>query len=62
MTITREIRSAKGEAVLADLSRDVEKYLAMMELDEYWDVFSTVQEAKVFFDRNNEPEDDRPTQ
>ena len=53
MTITREIRAAKGEAVLAHPSRDVEKYLAMMQLDDYWDVFGTVEEAKGFF-RHNE--------
>ena len=52
MTITREIRAAKGEAVLAHPSRDVEKYLAMMQLDDYWDVFGTVEEAKGFFRRN----------
>ncbi len=49
MTITREIRSARGEAVLAHPSRDVEKYLAMMQMDDYWDVFGTVDEAKGFF-------------
>ncbi|MGZ3388352.1 MAG: STAS domain-containing protein [Isosphaeraceae bacterium] len=46
MTITREIRSAGGEAVLAHPSRDVEKHLAMMQMDDYWDVFGTVDEAK----------------
>lgn len=51
MTITREIRGAKGEAVLARPSRDVEKYLAMMQMDDYWDVFASVDEAKGFFQR-----------
>ncbi len=52
MTITREIRGAGGEAVLANPSRDVEKHLAMMQMDDYWDVFATVAEAKGFFQRN----------
>jgi len=52
MTITREIRNARGEAVLAHPSRDVEKYLAMMQMDDYWDVFATVDEAKGFLQRN----------
>ncbi|HMF36144.1 MAG TPA: STAS domain-containing protein [Isosphaeraceae bacterium] len=59
MTITREIRSAGGEAVLAHPSRDVEKYLAMMQLDDYWDVFGTVDEAKGFFQRNGAHQEDR---
>jgi anti-anti-sigma factor len=45
VTITREIRRGGGEVVLAHLSRGVEKYLAMMQMDEYWDVFTSVDEA-----------------
>ena len=52
MTITRRIRSVGGEAVLAHPSRDVEKYLAMMKMDDYWDIFGTVDEAKGFLQRN----------
>jgi anti-sigma B factor antagonist len=55
MTITREIRSAKGEAVLAHPSRDVEKYLAMMQMDDYWDVFATVDEGIRFLRRKVDP-------
>src|SRR5271157_2091199 len=47
MTITRRIRSVGGEAVLAHPSRDVEKYLAMMQMDDYWDVFATVDRRRV---------------
>jgi anti-anti-sigma factor len=53
VTITRGIRRARGEVVLAHLSRDVEKYLAMMQMDDYWDVFASVEEAKRSFHRNN---------
>ena len=59
MTITREIRGAGGEAVLAHPSRDVEKLLAMMQMDDYWDVFGTVDEAKGFFQRNEAPHEAR---
>ena len=59
MTITREIRGAGGEAVLAHPSRDVEKHLAMMQMDDYWDVFGTVDEAKGFFRRNEAPHEAR---
>jgi anti-anti-sigma factor len=52
MTITREIRQRGGEAVLARPSKDVEKYLIMMQMDEYWDIFGSVEEAERFFDRN----------
>jgi anti-sigma B factor antagonist len=52
MTITREIRRAGGEAVLAHPSRDVEKYLAMMQMEDYWDIFGAVAEAIVFFQRD----------
>ena len=51
MTISREIRSQKGDVVLAHPSRDVEKYLVMMQMDEYWDIFGTVEEAAEFFNR-----------
>ena len=45
MTITREIRRQGGDAVLAHCSREVEKCIAMMQLDDYWDLFPTVEEA-----------------
>ncbi len=51
MTITREIRRDGGEAVLAHCSREVENCLAMMQLDDYWDMFATVDEAIRFFQR-----------
>lgn len=51
VTITREIRHRGAEAVLAHASRGVETHLIEMKLDEYWDIFATVDEAKAFFDR-----------
>jgi anti-sigma B factor antagonist len=50
MTITREIRQRGGEAVLARPSKDVEKYLIMMQMDDYWDIFGSVEDAEKFFD------------
>src|SRR4051812_6260241 len=52
MTMTREIRHRGGEVVLARPSKDVEKYLLMMQMDEYWDIFESVEEAKDFFRRD----------
>jgi anti-anti-sigma regulatory factor len=51
MTISREIRHHGGDVVLAHPSRDVEKYLGEMKMDEYWDIFATVEEAEAFFSR-----------
>jgi anti-anti-sigma factor len=55
MTITREIRRAGGEAVIAHPSRDVEEHLEMMRLDDYWDVFDTVALATDFFHPGERP-------
>src|SRR5262245_16593375 len=49
MTITREIRRRGGEAIIAHASREAQDYLAMMQLDDYWDVFESVKEAMAFF-------------
>ena len=59
MTITRAIRKHRGEAVLARPSPAVEKYLAKMEMDDYWDVFTSVHEAEAFFHRHDTPPGDR---
>jgi len=59
MTITREIRSAGGEAVLAHPSRDVEKHLAMMQMDDYWDVYGTVDGAIGFLQRDEVDHENR---
>jgi anti-anti-sigma factor len=59
MTITREIRSAGGEAVLAHPSRDVQKYLAMMQMDDYWDVYGTVDGAIGFLQRDEVDHENR---
>ena len=55
MTITREIRRAGGEAVIAHPSRDVEAHLEMMKLDDYWDTFDTVALAADFFHPGQQP-------
>jgi anti-sigma B factor antagonist len=45
VTLTRQIRQAGGEAVLARLSKDTRQTLADMQLEEHWDVFPNVDEA-----------------
>ena len=56
ITITREIRKERGEVVLAHLSRDVNDYLGMMQMEDYWDVFSTVDQGKLFLQRREPAE------
>lgn len=55
MTMTREIRKAGGEVVMARVGGHVSGYLAEMYLDEHWDIFPTVDAARRFFQRH-EPE------
>ena len=50
MTITRRIRQGRGEAVLAHPSREMEKFLLdEMQMEEYWDILPSVQEAVEFY-------------
>ncbi len=49
MTITRRIRRHDAEAVLACLNPHMEKFIDMMKMDDYWDIFKTLAEAKAFF-------------
>jgi anti-anti-sigma regulatory factor len=44
-TITRRIRQAGGEAVLAGVSRGAGRYLEEMRMEDYWDVFPDVETA-----------------
>jgi anti-sigma B factor antagonist len=57
MTLTRQIRQHRGEAVVAHPSREMEEFLEMMQMEDYWDVFPSVEEAKGFFHRGS---NDRP--
>src|SRR5262249_3912816 len=45
-TLTRQIRQAGGEAVLANVSRSAGRFLDEMRMDAYWDVFDSVEEAR----------------
>jgi anti-sigma B factor antagonist len=47
-TLTREIRQADGEAVLANVSQPMEKFLDEMRMDSYWDIFDDTEEAIAF--------------
>ena len=49
MTITRRIRQHDGEVVLAHLNPHMEKFIEMMQMDDYWEIFKNVEEAKEFF-------------
>jgi anti-anti-sigma regulatory factor len=50
MTLTRRIRQRSGEAVLAHPSREMEAFLLdEMQMEEYWDILPSVQEAVDFY-------------
>jgi hypothetical protein len=51
VTVTREVRRHGGEAVLARVSPDTARALESMRLDDYWDAFEGVEEAKAYFAR-----------
>ena len=51
MTMTRRIRKNGAEAVLAHLAPDTERFINDMQMDDYWDIFKTVEEASEFFRR-----------
>jgi anti-sigma B factor antagonist len=51
MTLTRRIRGDRGEIVLAGVPKAMARYLAEMQMEEYWDRFQTVDEAKASFSR-----------
>ncbi len=53
MTITRRIRRDDGEVVLARLNPHMEKFITMMQMDDYWDIFQSVAESKAFFNRDS---------
>src|SRR5690349_20169864 len=49
MTRPRRIRQAGGEVVVARPSREIGKMIEEMQMDEFWDVFPSIEEAKAFF-------------
>jgi anti-sigma B factor antagonist len=54
MTITRRIRKGGGEAALVNLTRQMEAFLLDdMQMEEFWDVFPSVQEGLAFFHRDS---------
>src|SRR5262249_11773612 len=53
MTLTRQVEHDRGEAVLANLSREMQRYLGEMQMEDYWEVFASVQEATEFLRRRS---------
>lgn len=53
MTLTRRIRLARGETVLANPGREMKAFLLDdMQMEEYWDIFPSVEEAVAFHGRH----------
>lgn len=53
VTLTRQVRQQGGELVLAGASRETLAFLDEMAMDDYWDVFESVDDAKAFFQRSS---------
>jgi anti-sigma B factor antagonist len=51
MTLTRLVRNHGGEAVLANVTPPMEKYIDSMQMDAYWDIFDDVEEATAFLEQ-----------
>lgn len=49
ITLTRQARRDRGEVVLAGPSKAMAESIRTMQLDDFWDVFDTVEEARAFF-------------
>lgn len=56
MTITREIRRRGGDVVLARPSAAISRLVLDMRLDDFWDVFDTLEEAVEYFRRHDDAE------
>ncbi len=52
MTITRDVRRRGGDVVVARPSATTRAMILEMRLDDYWDVFDTVDDAVAFFQRH----------
>ena len=53
MTISRLIRHYDGDAVVADLGPETEKFLDEMRMDTYWEFFKDVEEALAYYRRRS---------
>lgn len=60
MTITRRIRQAGGEAVLACVRRETARYLDDMRMDAYWEILDTLEDARKYLDRQGRPTREEP--
>jgi anti-anti-sigma regulatory factor len=53
VTLTRVIRKARGEVVLARPSPAIRRLVDEMRMDDFWDVFDSVEQAKAFYHRHD---------
>ncbi len=59
MTLTRRIRQGRGEAVLANPGREMKAFLLdEIQMEEYWDIFPSIEEAVAFQSRGMDGADD----
>jgi anti-sigma B factor antagonist len=48
-TLTRLVRQYDGELVLANLSGSLNEFMEEMRMDAFWEVFTRVEDAMIFF-------------
>jgi anti-anti-sigma regulatory factor len=60
MTVTRQIQQRGGELVLAGMSGGLKHFLVEMRMEDYWEVFRGVREARAFFRGQGDPAEEPP--
>ncbi len=60
MTLVRQVKKGGGEAVLANISPPLEKFLEEMRMDAYWDLFDDAEEALAHFADQKKTSPPRP--
>lgn len=58
VTLTRQVRQEGGDVVLARISRAVGRFIEEMQMDDFWDVYPSVEEAARAIGRGEGPDDD----
>jgi len=53
VTLTRTIRKSKGDVVLAAPSHAIRRLVDEMRMDDFWDVFDSVEDAEAFYHRHD---------
>lgn len=58
VTLTRQVRKEGGDVVLARINRAVERFIDEMQMDDFWDVYASVDDAKHALNPGDDAEED----